>query len=105
MPLAMLVFGQATGSIINYVSKVTTGNLTDIQKDEAASEVIDFIQLFAINMSLIGLASVVLSYIGNTMLSYSASRQVSVFYFIKIFKLQWKIFRRILFVNYTCRVY
>lgn len=77
MPVSMLVFGHATGDIIDYVSFVSNGNLTDIEKEEAANDVLDAISAFAINMSLVGLATVVLSYVGNTVFCYTSSKQVS----------------------------
>lgn len=77
MPLAMLIFGDTSGKIVDYVSKASDGNLTDIKRQELDDKLMEDMRMFAINMCSVGVACIAFSYISNTLFSYTASRQVS----------------------------
>lgn len=77
MPFAMIIFGNATGDIVDYASEVNSENLTDTKRQELADRFMENMQMFAINMSAVGIACIALSYVANTLFSYTASRQVS----------------------------
>lgn len=77
MPLSMVYFGDAVRYVVDYTTKVSSGNLTDIEFQEAGDELSQHIKMFAISMSAVGVATILLTYLGNVLFSYSASRQVS----------------------------
>lgn len=77
MPLFVTYFGDAVGYVVDYTTKISSGNLTDIEFQEAGDELTQQIKRFAINMSAVGFGTILLTYLGNVLFSYSASRQVS----------------------------
>lgn len=77
MPLAMIIFGDATGLIVDYVTTVSAKNITEAVRQTEDETIMLQITKFAITMSLIGAASIAATYISNTLLTYTASRQVS----------------------------
>lgn len=76
-PLAMVQFGESTGAFATYAATVNRNNLTEAEMQKAGDDLMDSVKEFAIEISIVGVAAMLLTYVANTLLSHSASRQVS----------------------------
>lgn len=75
-PLNTLLFGNLTGSIVDYVSTIMDPDTSDIMKEEASDVFIGKITDFAVYNSLIGAGMLVFSYISTETFNYAAIKQV-----------------------------
>lgn len=77
-PLNTLLFGNLTGSIVDYVSVIMDPGNSDntAAKEAAADKFIDEISNFAIYNSLIGVGMLIFSYISTETFNFAALKQV-----------------------------
>ncbi|XP_044258218.1 ATP-dependent translocase ABCB1 [Tribolium madens] len=75
-PLNTLLFGDLTGTIVDYVSIINSNETNAEQKEHATDVFIDGITNFAIYNSLIGVGMLILSYISTECFNYAALKQV-----------------------------
>lgn len=77
-PFVVFLFGKITGNIVDYVTVVNTPNATETQIQEAADTLQNQTDEFAILLGVVGVALLLFTYVGNTLFSYSALRQVKI---------------------------
>lgn len=75
-PFFLYFFGKITGDIVEYVAVVSTPNITDSELQQAIDTLQYETNIFAISLAAVGIAMLLSTYIGNTLFSYSALRQV-----------------------------
>ncbi|EFA00893.1 ATP-dependent translocase ABCB1 [Tribolium castaneum] len=75
-PLNTLLFGDLTGTIVDYVFTINSNETSEEQKQNATDVFIDGITDFAVYNTLIGVGMLVLSYISTEFFNYTALKQV-----------------------------
>ncbi|XP_074038788.1 ATP-dependent translocase ABCB1 isoform X2 [Leptinotarsa decemlineata] len=74
-PFMMILFGDMTGSIVAYASS-SYGNITEEEKSIFDETLRRDVQFFAVNTAIIGLVTIVTTYLSVVLYSYSSVRQV-----------------------------
>lgn len=100
----MVQFGDSTNYFVNYTATLNSGNLTAQEKQRIAQELMESVKQFAIDISTVGAVAIVLTYIGNTLLSYTASRQVCCYWYPFETYFRCLFFRRTPSEDYSFRV-
>ncbi|KAG5894745.1 ATP-dependent translocase ABCB1, partial [Gonioctena quinquepunctata] len=74
-PFMMILFGEVTGSIVIYAAS-TYENVTEEKKLILDEKLMEDVQLFAIYATVIGLVTIVTTYLSVILYSYSSVRQI-----------------------------
>lgn len=73
----MYLAGNITGDTVKYATVISNTSLTKTELQEAKDELLLQAKYFAINLTLVSCAELVLTYVGNTLFILSAIKQVS----------------------------
>lgn len=72
----MILFGDITGDLVNYVYDQQNDNLTQEDKDMLSDKLYSSVENFAIQTCSIGVVTIITTYISTVLFSFSAVKQV-----------------------------
>lgn len=73
----MALFGVAAGYFVDFATTYQKNNVTDLELEQAKSDLMEGLQSFAIEAAVLGFVTVLFSYISTLLFNISAQKQVN----------------------------